>query len=108
MGGGAGSVLLLGLIGLAGVLATRADLAWIFSLALGLSIFAGNWSALAVTQFSLGLDRVVLFIALVAFVLRRRTSVGGSRLDPTHWLLLFAAAYAVVSAILVGTLTERE
>jgi len=108
MGGGAGSVLLLGLIGFAGVLATRADLAWIFSLALGLSIFAGNWSALAVTQFSLGLDRVVLFIALVAFVLRRRTSVRGSRLDPTHWLLLFAAAYAVVSAILVGTLTERE
>ncbi|MBA2360743.1 MAG: O-antigen ligase family protein [Actinobacteria bacterium] len=106
--GGAGTLLALGLLGFAGALAARADLAWIFSLALGLSIFAGNWSELAVTQLSIGLDRVVLFIAFVAFVVRRTSTARGSRLEPAHWLLLLAAVYAVVSAIWVGTLTERE
>jgi putative inorganic carbon (hco3(-)) transporter len=108
IGGGAGSLLALGLVGSAGVLAARSDLAWVFSLALGLSIFAGNWAEFGVTQLPVGPDRVVLLIALAAFAVRRTSTVRGSGLDPAHWLLLLAAVYTVISAFLVGTLTQAE
>jgi hypothetical protein len=73
---------------------------------LGLSMFSGNWGHVGA---AVALDRVMLLAAGAGIVLR---AIGDPRyrprLRPVHWVLLAAALYAVASAMLVGTLDDRD
>jgi putative inorganic carbon (hco3(-)) transporter len=97
---------LLGAVGLACV-AVMARPAWTLSLGLALSVFNTHWSNMGV-PFSV--DRVFL-VAGVASVVVREVRAGGwrrLRTEPVHWLLAVAALYAVVSAVLVGTVGDHS
>ncbi len=83
-------------------------LAWLFSIAIGLTVFSGNWRALGLPGL-VSPDRLMLIVALFAFLicdpaLGQRPYV---RLTPTHAVLLVAAAFAICSAVAAGTIGER-
>lgn len=88
------------------VLACCARPAWPLSIGLGLAVFSGNWASMGIP---VPLDRLLIATGIVSAVVRaRRDRVATLRLEPVHWLLLLVAAYAVGSALLAGTLDERQ
>lgn len=111
-GEGAKVALAAGIVGVLVVLALCAtayvDLAWLFSAAIALTIFSGNWRQLGLPSL-ISPDRLLLAVAFITFLIRdpslgRRAAV---RLTWAHGLLLLAAAFAVCSAIAAGTIGER-
>lgn len=83
------------------------DVAWLFSGAIALTLFSGHWRELGFPGL-VSPDRILLGLAFLALVLRdpalgRRPYF---RLTGTHVVLMVAAAFAVCSAVAVGTLTE--
>jgi putative inorganic carbon (hco3(-)) transporter len=83
------------------------DVAWLFSAAIALTLFSGNWRQLGFPTL-VSPDRLLLIVAFVVFLLRdpaqgRRPYV---RLTPTHAVLLVAAAFAICSALAAGTIGE--
>jgi O-antigen ligase len=83
------------------------DIAWLFSAAIALTLFSGNWRELGFPTL-VSPDRLLLIVAFVVFLLRdpalgRRPYV---RLTPTHAVLLVAAAFAVCAAVAAGTIGE--
>ncbi|HXS47200.1 MAG TPA: hypothetical protein VN756_07030, partial [Solirubrobacterales bacterium] len=112
-GAGGREVVLAGMLGVfvigALCLAAYVDNAWLFSIAIALSIFSGNWRQLGVPNL-LSPDRIMLIIAFVTFLVRdptigRRPFV---RITPTHVVLLLAAAFAICSAVAAGSIGARQ
>lgn len=83
------------------------DPAWLLSAGLALTIFAGHWEQ--VVSSPVPPHRVLLAAGLLAVVLplngRERPAI---RLEGVHFVLAAALAYAVISAILVGTIDRRS
>jgi putative inorganic carbon (hco3(-)) transporter len=111
-GGGALSALAAGVVAGLLVLALYAtayiDLAWLFSGAIALTVFSGHWRMLGFPNL-VSPDRLLLGAALIAFLVRdpalgRRPRV---RLGWIHVLLLLAAAFALCSAMVAGTVGAR-
>jgi O-antigen ligase len=100
----AGGVLLV----VIGVLVWRLEPVWVFTAAIVLSVFAGNWQYMGIPG-ALAPDRWLLVLGIVAVVVRAPGSVGLPRLRPqgVHGLLALVAIYAIVSAAIVGTLTVK-
>ncbi len=84
-------------------LLSRLELAVLVVGAFFLQMFSGNWSLVGIP---LPLDRVALVVALIVLVLKgaRWTTTRRLVLRPLHLALLCAAAWAVASGIIVGTI----
>ncbi len=101
--------MLLGLLGLASAayLAWNVEPAWTLSGSVALSIFGGYWGQLGPLGYlPVTPDRLMLVAGIAALLLRapgarHREAL---RLEPVHWLLVAAIAFAVVSALASGTL----
>jgi putative inorganic carbon (HCO3(-)) transporter len=98
-----GSVLVIG--GL--YLTAFVDVAWLFSLAIALSVFSGHWRELGMPSL-ISPDRLVALAALAILILRdpalgRRPYF---RWSPAHVALLVAGAYAICSAVAAGTIGQ--
>jgi O-antigen/teichoic acid export membrane protein len=101
------TLLALCLVALAGCyLLSRIDLAVLVVVALFLQLFSGNWSLVGI---SLPLDRAMLVVALLVLVLRGARWVTARRLvlRPLHVAFFCAAAWAVASGIIAGTITSH-
>jgi O-antigen ligase len=91
--------------------AARAEPAWLLSAGIAASVLSGNS---AYVGLPIGPDRLLLAAGLFAVVMgdvaRRHTRGDGlwglPRLTFTHWVLVAAAAWALVSAARAGTLTQ--
>jgi putative inorganic carbon (HCO3(-)) transporter len=83
--------------------------AWTLSAGLFLSVFGSNWQAMGLPR-SVAPDRLVIALALLAIVVRAPGARDrlALRIRPVHALMYAAAAYAIASALAVGTLTERS
>jgi O-antigen ligase len=84
-------------------------LAWLFSAAIALTLFSGNWRELGFPSL-VSPDRLML-IAAFAVLLVTDPALGGRpyvRLTPAHAVLLVAAAFAICSAVAAGTIGERS
>jgi putative inorganic carbon (hco3(-)) transporter len=103
-------------VGLAGAVligallfAARLDPAWIFSVAIGLTVFSGNWRQLGFPSLT-SPDRLLLLLGIV--VLLARDPAEGrrpfARLTPTHGVLLLGGCFALCSALAAGTLFETN
>jgi putative inorganic carbon (hco3(-)) transporter len=91
----------------AAYLAWHTDPAVALSLGVVLSVFAGNWDQVGIPG-QLAPDRLLL-VAGIATVLLRGPAMRDRaplRIEPVHWLTFAVALYAIVSAILAGTLLE--
>ena len=84
-------------------LLTRVDVSVIVVVGLFLQLFSGNWSLMGIP---LPLDRLVLAVALIVLVLKGPRWVSTRRLviRPLHLALLTAAAWAIASGIIAGTI----
>jgi len=102
---GAGLAIVLSL----GYLAWQVNPAYIFAAAVVLSPLAGNWQALGVPG-ALGLDRLLLVVAVSVVLLRELLAERETRLrlEPVHWVLAAAVVYAAGSALAAGTLTDND
>jgi putative inorganic carbon (hco3(-)) transporter len=91
------------------VVVWRVEPAYTLSAAIFLTPFAGNWPQLGVPG-PLSPDRLLLAGGIVTLLLRAPRVAGRPRLQitGTHWLLTLAATYALGSALVAGTLTDRE
>jgi O-antigen ligase len=85
------------------------DPAYTLSAAFLLTPFAGNWPELGVPG-PLSPDRLLLAGGILALLLRAPPVRNRPRLEisPVHWVLAFAAVYALGSAFVAGTLSERD
>jgi O-antigen ligase len=85
------------------------DPAYALSAAILLTPFAGNWPELGVPG-PLSPDRLLLAAGIVGALLRVPAAADRPRLriTATHWLLALAAVYALVSAFVAGTLSDRD
>lgn len=83
--------------------------AWSISAALALSMFDGNWQELGLPH-SVAPDRLVLGVALVALAARAPGARDRPpiRFRPLYALMYVAGAYAIGSAIAVGTITSHS
>jgi hypothetical protein len=83
--------------------------AYTLSAALFLSPFAGNWPELGVPG-PLSPDRLLLAGGILAVLLRAPPIADRPRLrlSAAHWALGLAALYGVLSALVAGTLTDRD
>lgn len=82
--------------------------AWLFSAAIALTVFSGNWRGLGLPGL-VSPDRLLL-IAGFAVLVVRDPGLGQRpylRLTPTHAVLLVAAAFAICSAVAAGTIGQR-
>ncbi len=82
--------------------------AWLFSLALALTVFSGNWRQLGLPGL-VSPDRLLLLAGFVV-LMARNPALGQRpyvRLTPAHAVLLLAAAFAICSAVAAGTLGEQ-
>lgn len=100
-----GGALLVGCL----LLTAYVDVAWLFSAAVGLTVFSGSWRLIGFPSM-VSPDRLLLIVAFVVFLLRdpslgRRPYV---RLTATHGAILVAAAFAVCSAVAAGTIGEAS
>ncbi len=112
VGGASPQILLAATLGgallIAGLYLTAfVDIAWLFSAAIALTVFSGNWRSLGFPSLT-SPDRLMLIVAVVVLLIRdpalgRRPYV---RLKPVHAVLLAAAAFAVCSAVAAGTIDE--
>jgi putative inorganic carbon (HCO3(-)) transporter len=100
-----GAVALVSMI----VVAWKVDPAYTLSAALFLSPFAGNWPELGVPG-ALSPDRLLLAGGIIAVLLRAPPIADRPRLQVSgaHWALALAVIYAVVSALIAGTLVHRD
>ena len=106
-------LVVLGLLGLASFayLAWHVDPAWTLTGSVALSVFGGYWGELGPLGYlPVTPDRLMLLAGAGALLLRApgardRESL---RLEPVHWLLLGAIAFAVVSALVSGTLLSKS
>lgn len=82
---------------------------WSISAGLALTMFGSNWQQLGLPP-SVAPDRIILTLALVAIAVRARGARERPpvRLRPLHGLMYVAGAYAIGSAIAVGTLTTKS
>ncbi|MEA2443457.1 MAG: putative inorganic carbon ((-)) transporter, partial [Thermoleophilales bacterium] len=103
----AGLGVLLGLAAV-GFLAWNLSPTYLLCIALLLSPFSGNWSLVGLPGFAAP-DRLALMAGIGAVLLR--TPAAGVRprlrIEPVHWLMLATALYAITSAVVVGSLTDR-
>jgi putative inorganic carbon (hco3(-)) transporter len=113
--GGAGAKLAIaaGVVALLLILVLYAtayvDLAWLFSGAIALTLFSGNWKHVGFPNL-VSPDRLLLAVALVAFLARdpalgRRPRI---RFSWVHGVLLLAAMFALCSAVAAGTIGEKS
>ncbi|MEA2350395.1 MAG: putative inorganic carbon ((-)) transporter [Thermoleophilaceae bacterium] len=89
-------------------LALTVDPAWILSAGIVATMFAGHWQDIGV-QSSFGPHRLLLAVGALAVLLRLPPARERPRLElgPVHYVLAAAVAYALVSAILAGTIGRR-
>ena len=88
-------------------LVLRTDPAWAFAGALVCSVFAGNWEAFLGLPGALGPERLLLAAGIMGLAMqwwRDPDAIPRLRLEPVHWVLALAALFAVVSALVAGTL----
>lgn len=79
--------------------------AWPLSLGLAAAAFSGHWQDMGIP---VAVDRLLLLSAIAAVVLREaRARSHALRSEPVHWLLAVVGLYALVSAVLVGTLDDE-
>jgi len=91
--------------------AARAEPAWLLSAGIAASVLSGNSTHVGLP---IGPDRLLLAAGLFAVVMgdvaRRHTRADGvwglPRMTFTHWVLVAAAAWALVSAARAGTVTQ--
>lgn len=85
------------------------DPAYTLSAAILLTPFAGNWPQLGVPG-PLSPDRLLLAGGILAVLLRAPPVRNRPKLQfsAIHWVLAVAALYALGSALIAGTLTDRE
>jgi O-antigen ligase len=85
------------------------DPAYTLSAAILLTPFAGNWPRLGVPG-PLSPDRLLLAGGILALLLRAPPVRHRPKLQISaiHWVLAAAALYALCSALVVGTLSDRE
>jgi putative inorganic carbon (HCO3(-)) transporter len=85
------------------------DPAYTLSAAILLTPFAGNWPQLGIPG-PLSPDRLLLAGGIVALLLRAPPVRHRPKLQISaiHWVLAVAAIYALGSALVVGTLSDRE
>ena len=106
-------LMLLGLLGLTSLayLAWHVDPAWTLSGSVALSVFGGYWGQLGPLGYlPVTPDRLMLVAGAGALLLRAPGARHREplRLEPVHWLLLGAIAFAVVSALISGTLLSKS
>jgi putative inorganic carbon (hco3(-)) transporter len=91
------------------VVVWKVDPAYTLSAAIFLSPLAGNWPQLGVPG-ALSPDRLLLAGGIVAVLLRAPPIADRPRLQMSgaHWALALAVTYAVVSALIAGTLVQRD
>jgi putative inorganic carbon (HCO3(-)) transporter len=103
-------VLAAGIAGLSGVyLAWHVAPAYVFSVAIALSVFAGNWGGMGLPN-GAAPDRFVLLVGILA-LLFRSPGAGERRLPrfrAAHWALVGTSVYAIASALVVGTLLTSD
>jgi putative inorganic carbon (hco3(-)) transporter len=77
--------------------------------AVALTIFSGNWTKLGLPGFPFVPDRILVLGAVLALVLRSPGAANLPRLRVrgVHLLLLVTVLYAIASALLAGTLSNR-
>ncbi len=105
--------MLLGLLGLASgaYLAWNVEPAWTLSGSVALSVFGGYWGQLGPLGYlPVTPDRLMLVAGAGALLLRapgarHRETL---RLEPVHWLLVSAIAFAIGSALASGTLFSNS
>ena len=98
-------------VGSTAYLVLRTDPAWAFTGALACSVFAGNWEAFLGLPGPLGPERLLLAAGIVGLAMKWWSDPDNFprlRLEPVHWVLLLAVALAGTSALVSGTLFERE
>lgn len=80
--------------------------AYVFSAAIALSIFSGNWSGMGFPEGGAP-DRFILLVGILALVLRAPGAGVRSlpRFEAAHWALILTSVYAIASALAVGTLS---
>jgi putative inorganic carbon (hco3(-)) transporter len=79
--------------------------AWPVSLGLALTVFSGHWANMGVP---FALDRLMLAAGIISTLVRARVrSADALRSRPVDWLLATVALYAVVSAVLAGTISDH-
>lgn len=85
------------------------DPAYTLSAAVLLTPFAGNWPQLGVPG-PLSPDRLLLAGGILALLLRAPLVRDRPKLQisPIHWVLAVAALYALGSALVVGSLSDRD
>jgi putative inorganic carbon (hco3(-)) transporter len=78
--------------------------------AVAFTLFSGNWSELGLPGFPFLPDRVLVFGAILALLLRAPGARGAPRpmLRPVHILLLVTILYATISAASAGTLVTEQ
>lgn len=87
--------------------AQRVEPAWPLSIGLGLSVFSGNWGYMGL---HVPFDRVLIGFGLLAVAVHAGRSENRSllRVEPVHWLLLGATVVALISAIWVGSIGDKN
>ena len=103
----------LGLLGLASFayLIWHVDPAWTLSGSVALSVFGGYWGQLGPLGYlPVSPDRLMLVAGAGALLLRAPGARQREplRLEPVHWLLIGAVVFAVVSALVSGTLLSTS
>ncbi|MDX6638667.1 MAG: putative inorganic carbon ((-)) transporter, partial [Solirubrobacterales bacterium] len=85
----------------------QVDPAWPLSIGLAATIFSGHW---ADAGSPVPIDRVLIGLGLLSLFLRARgvRDIFGAKPSGIHWLLLAASAYALSSAVISGTITDKN
>ncbi len=102
-----GVVLLV--LGASAALVWHADAALTLSLAVGLSIFSSNWQLIGLPG-PLSPDRLLL-VATIGMIIARAPQIRDRppfRVEFVHWVLVIALAWAFCSALVAGTLHQRD
>lgn len=80
--------------------------AWTISVGLALAMFNSHWATMGI---GIPVDRIVLTVGVVSTVLREwSVSRDSLRTRPIDWLLGATVLYALVSAIIVGTIGRHD
>lgn len=107
-----GAELAVGLLAIAAVayLALYVRPSVYLTVGLGLTIFSGLWGQLGLAALPIKPDRLLLITGIAALIARAPGAQDRSpiRITPLHLLLLASATYVFISALLNGTLTQRE
>src|SRR3954454_23681187 len=96
------------IIGAGGYVAWQIRPSYVFCAALFLSPIAGSWPRVGIPSFAAP-DRLLLLVAVATVILRSAGAGDRPRLQvaPVHWLMLVTGAFAVISALIAGTLFDK-